>query len=66
MAFTLDKHHLIVEGAGAASIAALLTQKVREIGEKVVAVVAGGNVDLPLLLKIAENRSSRKAKVHIW
>jgi len=65
MAFALDKHHLIVEGAGAVSIAALLTQKVREIGEKVVVVVSGGNVDLPLLLKIAQNRSGRKAKVNI-
>jgi len=66
MAFALDKHHLIVEGAGAVSIAALLTQKVREIGEKVVVVVSGGNVDLPLLLKIAQNRSGRKAKLNIW
>ena len=65
IAFALDKHHLIVEGAGAISIAALLTQKVREIGEKVVVVVSGGNVDLPLLLKIAQNRSGRKAKVNI-
>lgn len=60
MAFALDKQHLIVEGAGAVGIAALLAQKVREVGGNVVVVVSGGNVDLPLLLKIAQNYSNEK------
>jgi len=64
MAFALDKHHLVVEGAGAVGVAALLTRKVKELGGKVVVVVSGGNVGLPLLLKIAQNHSSRGAKLN--
>lgn len=59
VAFALNEHHLIVEGAGAMSIATLLARKVRGIGGKIVAVVSGGNVALPLLLKIAQNHSGR-------
>jgi len=62
MAFALDKHHLVVEGAGAVGIAALLTRKVKDLRGKVVVVISGGNVSLPLLLKIAQNHSSRGAK----
>lgn len=53
MAFALNKDRLIVEGAGAAGIAALLARKVAKINGKVVVHVSGGNVDIPLLLKIA-------------
>lgn len=63
MAFALDKHQLVVEGAGAVGIAALLTRKVKELGRKVVVVVSGGNVSLPLLLKIARRHSNRGAKL---
>jgi len=59
MAFALEKHHLVVEGGGAVGIAALLHQRVREIGRNVVVVVSGSNVELPLLLKVAQ--SSRGA-----
>ena len=60
IAFALNKQHLVVEGAGAVGIAALLSRKVREIGEKVVVHVSGGNVELSLLLKIAQNHSSEE------
>jgi threonine dehydratase len=53
MAFALEKHHLVVEGAGAVGIAALLYRRVREVGCNVVAVLSGSNVGLPLLLKVA-------------
>lgn len=59
MAFALHKDGLIVEGGGAVGIAALLTQKVRDIGEKIVLHVSGGNVDIPLLLKIAQKAKLR-------
>jgi len=64
MAFALDEHHLIVEGAGAVGIAALLARKVKQIAQKIVVVISGGNVDLPLLLKIAQNQGSRSGKWH--
>ena len=54
MAFALEKHHLVVEGAGAVGIAALLYRRVREVGRNVVAVVSGSGVGLPLLLKVAQ------------
>lgn len=54
MAFALEKHHLVVEGAGAVGIAALLHRKVKEVGRNVAVVVSGSNVDIPLLLKIAK------------
>ena len=53
MAFALEKHHLVVEGGGAVGLAALLYDKVERLGQHVVVVVSGGNVDLSLLLKIA-------------
>lgn len=54
MAFALKKHHLVVEGGGTVGIAALLHRKIKELGHNVVAVVSGSNVELPLLLKIAQ------------
>lgn len=54
MAFALEKHHLVVEGGGAVGIAALLYRRVREVGRNVVAVVSGGGVGLPLLLKVTQ------------
>jgi threonine dehydratase len=59
MFFALEKHHLVVEGAGAVGIAALLHQRVREVGRNVAVVVSGSNVEIPLLLKIAQDHSVR-------
>jgi threonine dehydratase len=58
MAFCLESHHLVVEGGGAVGVAALLHDRVRKLGDNVVVVVSGGNVDIPLLLEIAEGRLS--------
>ena len=41
------EERLIVEGAGAASVAAVMTGKASSPGQRVVAIVTGGNVDLP-------------------
>jgi len=59
MVFALEKHHLVVEGAGAVGIAALLRRKVGGVGRKVAVVVSGSNVEIPLLLKIARDHSGR-------
>lgn len=59
MVFALEKHHLVVEGAGAVAIAALLHQKVRDVGRNVAVVVSGSNVEIPLLLKIAQGHGTR-------
>ena len=46
-AYWTDTHNL-VEGAGAAPLAALLTERGRMAGKRVGLVISGGNVDLPL------------------
>lgn len=55
MAFMLETHHHVVEGGGAVGIATLLSGRA-EIGRTVAVVVSGSNVDIPLLIKIAQER----------
>jgi threonine dehydratase len=58
MAFALEEHHLVVEGGGAVALAAILHGKVGGAGENTVVVISGGNVEIPLLLKIAQDSIS--------
>lgn len=51
MAFFVKEHHMIVEGGGAAGIAALLAGRVGQCGDRVAVVVSGGNIDLGLLMR---------------
>jgi len=60
IAFALKSDHLVVEGAGAVGVAALLRRKKIEVGCKVVVIVSGGNIDLRLLLNIAREHSCRQ------
>jgi threonine dehydratase len=53
MAFALNEHRLVVEGAGAVGMAAILSGKVKKYGQHVAVVISGSNVNLPLLLRIA-------------
>ncbi len=67
MLFLLEKQKLVVEGAGAVGVAALLHDKLPHLKDKKVAVVvSGGNVDVTLLSVIIEKgliKSYRKMKV---
>ena len=54
MALALEAHHLVVEGAGAVGIAALLQRRVSDAGRNVAVVVSGSNVDIPLLLQVVQ------------
>jgi threonine dehydratase len=47
-----ETQQLIVEGSGAVGVAALLTGKVKMPGQRVVAVLSGGNIDLELFAEI--------------
>jgi threonine dehydratase len=58
MAFALQEHHLVVEGGGAVGIAALMSEKVQEMGNHVAVVLSGSNVDVPILMQTAHNRHS--------
>ncbi len=56
MAFALHQHRLVVEGGGAVALAAVLHEKVSGLGKRVAIVISGGNVEIPLLLQIAERQ----------
>nr|WP_321265699.1 threonine ammonia-lyase [uncultured Sulfurimonas sp.] len=67
--FLLEKQKLVVEGAGAASVAAMLHKKLNHLRDKKVALVlSGGNMDVTLLSVIIEKgllKSGRKMKVTV-
>lgn len=56
MRFALDTHRLVVEGAGAVGIAAILHDHITGLGQNVAVVVSGSNVDISLLTDIIANR----------
>jgi len=67
--YLLEKQKLVVEGAGAVGVAALLHHKLDEYKNKnVVIVLSGGNMDVTLLSVIIEKgllKSHRKMKVTV-
>ncbi len=67
--FLMEKQKLVVEGAGAATVAAILHNKVQlEKNENVVAVLSGGNIDVTMISLIIEKgllKSFRKLKIKL-
>jgi len=67
--YLLEKQKLVVEGAGAVGVAALLHHKLEHLRDKKVAVVlSGGNMDVTLLSVIIEKgllKSGRKMKLTV-
>ncbi|MBU8906486.1 threonine ammonia-lyase [Desertibacillus haloalkaliphilus] len=55
MLYLLERNKLLVEGSGAAALAALLNHKLNLNGKKVVTIVSGGNVDINFVSRIIEN-----------
>ena len=61
--FLLEKHKLVVEGAGAVATAAIMHEKIELEDSKVCAVISGGNIDVTMLAQIIEKglvKSNRK------
>ena len=56
----IEQHKLITEGAGAASVAAVMAGKLDLKGKKVACVLSGGNIDVTILSKVI-NRGLLKA-----
>lgn len=54
MMLLLERGKLLVEGAGAVGLAAVLGGKVEVAGKKVVVVLSGGNVDTHLIARVLE------------
>ena len=50
----LEREKTVAEGAGAAPVAALLQDRIEHLGEHVVAIVCGGNIDVNLISRIIE------------
>ena len=67
--FLIEKQKLVVEGAGAVGVAALMHEKINHSKEdKIAVVISGGNIDVQMLSVIIEKgliKSSRKMKIKI-
>jgi hypothetical protein len=60
----MEKQKVVSEGAGAASVAAVLFNKIPVAGKKVVCVVSGGNIDVNILSRVINRgliKTGRKA-----
>ncbi len=67
--FLLERHKIIVEGAGAASVAALLHHKLDlSKSKKIAAILSGGNIDVQMLNIIIEKglfKAHRKMQINV-
>ena len=64
--FLLERQKLVVEGAGAVAIAAMMHQKIDVEDKKVATIISGGNIDVTMLSLIIEKglvKSNRKMKL---
>lgn len=64
----IENSKLVVEGAGAVTVAALANGRVRKLGKNVVAMLCGGNADINLLGRVIErglSHAGRHALVHV-
>lgn len=62
----MERCKLIAEGAGAAPVAALLNGKVNLPGQKLAAVISGGNIDVNMLSRIVDKglaKAGRKTEL---
>jgi threonine dehydratase len=55
MVALLERSKLVVEGAGAVGLAALLSGRVTAPGRKVVVLLSGGNVDINLMARVIQH-----------
>ena len=61
--FLLERHKLVVEGAGAVATAAIMHEKIDVEDSSVCAIISGGNIDVTMLSQIIEKglvKSNRK------
>ena len=48
----MERQKLVAEGAGATSVAAVLSDKIKVEGKNIVCVVSGGNIDVNILSRL--------------
>jgi threonine dehydratase len=62
----LERKKLVVEGAGAVTLAALIEQKERFKGKKIVLVLSGGNIDFTLVDRIINKGLVSNGRIGIF
>lgn len=62
----LERKKLVVEGAGASPLAALLEDPARYRGKRVVLVVSGGNIDFTLIDRIIRKGLVRSGRIGVF
>jgi threonine dehydratase len=62
MFYVFDKHRLIVEGAAAVGISALIHQKINVKGKKVVTLLSGSSIDSEEYIRIIKSRLTNRGK----
>lgn len=61
----LEKEKVVAEGAGAASVAAVMYNKVPVKGKKTICVVSGGNIDVTILHRVIKRGLSKSGRVSV-
>lgn len=64
----LERAKYVVEGAGAAGLAAVLANKIKVVGEKVGVILSGGNIDFSMLQLIIDKglvREGRRMEIKV-
>ncbi|MFN3804317.1 MAG: threonine ammonia-lyase [Pyrobaculum sp.] len=59
----LERTRVVAEGAGAAAVAAIMSGKISVKDRKVVAVISGGNIDAPILMRVLMKALARQRRV---
>jgi threonine dehydratase len=62
MFYIFDKHRLIVEGAGAVAIGALINKKINVSGKRVVALLSGSSIDSEEYIRIIQSRFNNRGE----
>jgi len=65
MTLLMERAKIVTEGAGAASVAALLSGKIDVKGRKTAAIISGGNVDLTTLYRVLMRGLSKMRRIII-
>jgi threonine dehydratase len=62
MVLMIERSKLVVEGAGAVGVAALMSRKIDIAGKHVAVVLSGGNVDINMLARVVEHGLARAGR----
>jgi threonine dehydratase len=62
MVLLIERAKLVVEGAGAVGVAALIGNKIDVAGKRVAVVISGGNVDINMLARVVEHGLMREGR----